>query len=110
MFCYGRSDRFNDLQNLLGNFLFAINAAKRCVKVLHRLGLSVTYETTIRALRYNGKTSHRKLLEDVRRSRFFVSFYNMNFHHNIRDQPQHNQIHQKNYTAGYVCLMVCGKE
>ena len=54
MFCYGRNDRPNALQGLLGFFLFATNTAKRCVEVLHRFGLSAAYETVIRALRGDG--------------------------------------------------------
>ena len=110
MLCYGRSDRSNALQGLLSYFLFAINTAKRCVEVLHRLGLSVAYETVIRALRDNGEASHRKLLESVRKRRFFVSIDNMNIYRNVRDLRQHNRGHQVNYTVGYVCLMDCGKE
>ena len=110
MLCYGRSDRSNALQGLVGYFLFATNTAKRCTEVLHRLGLSVAYETVIRALRDNGDASHRKLLEAIRHHRFFVCFDNMNFYRNVRDQRQHNRGHQVNYTAGYVCLMNYRKE
>ena len=86
------------------------NTAKRRVEALHRLSLSVAYETVIRALRGDGNASHRKLLEAVRQRRFFVSFDNMSFYRNVRDQRQHNRGNQVNYTAGYVCLMDCGGE
>lgn len=94
MLCYGRSDRPNALQGLLGYFLFAMNTDKRCVEVLHRLGLSVAYETVIRAPRDNGEASHKKLLETVRQCRFFVCFDNVNFYRNVRDQRQHNCGHR----------------
>ena len=94
----------------MGYFLFASNTAKRCVEVLHRLGLSVSYETVVSALRRNGETSLKNLREEIRHRRFFVSFDNMNFFRNVRDQRMHNHAHQVNYTAGFVCVMErCGE-
>lgn len=45
----------------------------------------------------------------MKQRRFFVSFDNMNFYRAVWDQCQYNHDHQVNYTAGYVCLMDCGK-
>lgn len=95
----------------MGYFLFASNTAKRCVEVLHRLGLSIAYETVISALRRNGEAAITKLHGEIRHRRSFVSFDNMNFFHNVRDQRMHNHAHQINYTVGFVCIMkFCKKQ
>ena len=83
-----------------GIFPIASNTAKRCVEVLHRLGLSVTYETVVSAPRRNGKASPKQLRKEIRHRRFFVSFDNMNFFRNVRDQRMHNHAHQVNYPRG----------
>lgn len=95
----------------MGYFLYASNTAKRCIEVLHRLGLSISYETVISALRRNGEASLKQLRKEIQHRRFFVSFDNMNFFQNVRDQRMHNHARQVNYTAGYVCIMeCCGKQ
>lgn len=90
--------------------LFATDAAKRSAGALHRLGLSIAYETVIRALRDNSNASHRKLLEAVRQRQSFVSFGNTNPYRNVGDQCQHNRRHLVSYTVGYMCLADCSKE
>ena len=95
------------LPDMRGYFLFASNTAKRCIEVLRRLSISVLYETIISALRRNGEASLKQLSEEIRHRRFFVSFDNMNFFRNVRDQRVHNHAHQVNYTAGFVCVLEC---
>lgn len=41
LLCYPKSDLSNALQGIVGYFLFDSNTAKRCIEVLHRLGLTV---------------------------------------------------------------------
>ena len=94
----------------MGYFLFASNTAKRYVEVLHRLGLSISYETVVWALRQNREVSLKQLREEILQRRFFVSFDNMNFFRNVRGQCMHNHSHQVNYTAGFVCIMKCCEE
>jgi len=90
--------------------LFASNTAKRAVEAIHRLGIRVSYETATRALHGNSDASHVKLIQLVKTSRFFITFDNMNFYQNVRDQRQHNRGHQVNYTAGCMCIMDCCNE
>lgn len=75
------------------------------LEALHRLGLSISYETVVSALRRNGEASLKQLPEETRHRRFFVSFDNMNFIRNVRDQRTHNHSHQVNYTAGFAGVM-----
>ena len=72
---YAKNDGFNALQGNMGYFLFASNTAKRCVEVLHRLGLTVTYTTVNSALKYKAKASLKKMREVVRSRRFSVAGY-----------------------------------
>jgi hypothetical protein len=74
---------------------------------MHRFGLTVSYETILKALRYNAEASRHLLRKVVKQGRFFISFDNMNFYRNVRDQRIHNRSHQVNYTAGYICVMDC---
>jgi len=90
--------------------LFPSNTAKRAVESIHRLGMTVSYETVTQALRGNSEGSHAKLIPLVNTSYFFISFDNMNLYQNIWDQHQHNRGHQVNYTAGYVYIMDCCNE
>ena len=107
LLCYATSDLSNALQGIMGYFLFASNTAKRCIEVLHRLGLTATYGTINSALRFNAEASLVKMRKVVLNRRFFVSFDNMNLHCATRDQRRHNHSHQNNYTAGCICAMEC---
>ena len=75
LLCYAKNDRPNALQGIVGYFLFASNTAKRCVEVLNRLGLTVTYKTVNSALKYNAEASLKKMREVVRSRRFSVAGY-----------------------------------
>ena len=37
--------------------------------------------------------------------RFFISYDNINFYENIRDQRLYNKVHIVNYIAGYLCFI-----
>jgi hypothetical protein len=91
----------------VGYFLFASNTAKRTVEVLHRFGLSVLYDTILKALRHNAEASQDLLRKVVKEGRFFITFDNMNFYRNVRDQRFHNWSHEVNYTVGFICVMDC---
>ena len=45
------------------------------------------------------------LAERTQKERFFISYDNLNFYKNVRDQRSYNRAHQVNYTAGYVLFM-----
>lgn len=47
----------------------------------------------------------RVLAERTQNERFFISYDNLNFYKNVRDQRSYNRAHQVNYTAGYVLFM-----
>lgn len=105
MLSYANSERSNVLQMVLGYYSFAQNVKKRCVEVLHRLGVLVSYETIRVILKFNASAVKTRLKELVWQDRFFLSFDNMNFYARVRDQRLHNKNRQINFTAGYICKM-----
>ena len=105
MLCYARNQQSNLLQVVLGYLAYADNVTKRMVEILHRIGLTVTYETVRRALHVNAKAVLAELKEKAWERRFFLSYNNMNFYEHRRDQRLANKGHQVPYTAGYVCFM-----
>ena len=108
MLSYARNQRSNVYQMVKGYFTFVYNVAKRCIDVLHFMGLCVSYKTIRVALKDNAKEVELKIQDMVWHNRFFISFDNMNFYEHTRDQRLHNKGHQLNYTAGYICLMDTG--
>ena len=71
-YCHASPGQFNGIlaktktQGIVGYFLFALNTAKRCVEVLHCLGLSISYETVISALWQDGEALLKQLREEIR--------------------------------------------
>ena len=105
MLSYARNMRSNILQIAMGYFAFANNSTKQMIEILHCLGMQVTYETIWQILQENADKTSALLQEKAWSRRSFVSFDNMNFQQNRRDQRMHNKAKQRAYTAGYVCFM-----
>ncbi|MCJ1342648.1 hypothetical protein MMC31_000835 [Peltigera leucophlebia] len=102
---YTYNKNINLLQVVNRYFGFAQNVPKRCIEVLHQMGVMVSGETICRSLQYNA-TAIVELLKDlVANEAFFVLYDNMNFYEKVREQRMYNQNHQVNYTAGYICFM-----
>ena len=55
--------------------------------------------------RATAKEAMKVLAERTQKQRFFISYDNLNFYKQVRDQRSHNRAHQVNYTAGYVLFM-----
>jgi hypothetical protein len=106
MLCYARNRSSNALQGIMGHFLFAMNTARSCMEVLHRLGLSVPYETVTATLKANSVAAQEQLRLQVSRRRFLISFNNYHKRQNARDIG-HERGHEVTHSAGYVCLMKC---
>ena len=101
--CYAKSERVNQFQGHIGYFLYASKTPKRVIEPLHRLGLSVRYESIINATRAMATSASRKL----RTWKFqvpapFAVFDNLNYYFRVRDQGLHNQSEMLNYTVCYV--------
>ena len=105
MLCYGCNKRSNLLQTIIRYFAFANNVPKRCMEVLHQMGLFTSYEQILRTLRANKVAVETSLAEKVAKDCFFISYDNMNFYEHARDQRIINRGEIVNYTAGYVCFI-----
>lgn len=90
------------------NPIYADKVTKRMAEILHRMGLTITYEMVRKTLQVNAKAVLAELREKAWEERFFLSYETMNFHEHRRDQRRANKGHQVAYTvhtAGYVCFM-----
>lgn len=90
---------------IMGYFLFASNVPKRYVESLHQMGIIVSSETIWQVLNTNAVAILKNLQNCVQSKRFFISYDNMNFYKNVRDQRLHNCVRLLFYTAEYVCFM-----
>lgn len=105
MLCYARSERSNLVQRVNSQFAFANNVPKQFVESFHQMGILVSYESIRCGLQTNAKTIMDIIVDKTRSSRFFISYDNMNFYENARDQRIFNRSSLVNYTAGYICFM-----
>ena len=69
------------------------------------MGIIVSYESIWRGLQVNAAAVMKEIVEKTRFNRFFISYNNMDFYKNVRDQQLHNRSAIVNYTAGYICFM-----
>ena len=92
-------------QRVIGHYAFSANMPKRSVESFHQMGIIVSYESIRRGLQVNAAAVMEEIVEKTRFHRFFISYDNMDFYENVRDQRLHNQSAIVNYTSGYICFM-----
>lgn len=85
--------------------LTASNAGKHVIEVLHRLGISITYESVNGALRANAVAMRNMVRKKAATQPFFVSFDNMVFYQRVKTHNMGNRQHQCHYTAGYISFL-----
>ena len=103
--CYAKSSSANLYQIVLGYYLVSANTPKRVFEVLHLLGVSVSYNSVVRTM----KTIAKKALQNLQtlpseQPQFWISFNNMDFHAQVRDQRLDHQGSLMHYCAGYVAI------
>jgi hypothetical protein len=100
---YTRSQKSNMLQGQIGYFLVASKTPKPVIEVLHRLGVSVTYETVLKKFKKIAEIAAVDLrIWAALMLAFFISFDNANFYARVRDQRENHQAEMINYTVGWV--------
>ncbi len=102
---YGWNKRSNIFQRVIGHYTFSDNISKRSVESFHQIGIIVAYESIWRGLQVNATAVMEEIVEKTRFHCFFISYDNMDFYENVRDQQLHNRSAIVNYTAGYICFM-----
>lgn len=90
-------------------FDFANNVPKRFIELFHQMGILILYESLRRGLQSNAKGIMEAIFEKTQNRRFIISYNNMNFYENIRNQQIFNCNALVNYTAGYICFMKTAK-
>ena len=84
---YMRSRKCNAMQMEVGYFLYAQGARKRCIDTLNHLGISVSYQTVLRAITAISNKSQAELKVFIRDyPSAWPSVDNMNFYARVRDQ------------------------
>lgn len=86
-------------------FAFANNIPKQFVQSFHQISIFVSYESLCCGLQANAKTVIEAILEKTQNRQFFISYNNMNFYKNVRDQQIFNCSALINYTARCICFM-----
>lgn len=102
---YGRSQRANSLAGMVGYYLSACNTGKRAIANLNALGVCVSYESVIVALRSTAVSVREMVRKMCTTTPFFISFDNMVFYQRVKTATMQNRAHIRNYTAGYVCFL-----
>ncbi len=105
MLCYTQSKRSNIVQRVNTQFAFANNVPKQFVESFHQMSLLVSYKSLRRSLQANAKAVMEEILEKTQTRQFFISYDNMNFYENVRDQRIYNCSSLISYTTGYICFM-----
>ena len=86
LFSYSCSKRTNIFQIMNGHFLFANHVPKQVIESVHQLSIVVSNETIQRALQVNVWAILIILEERLKSQLFFISYDNMNFCKNVRNQ------------------------
>ncbi len=105
LLCYGRNERSNMFQRVIGHYAFSGNISKRSVESFHQMGIIVSYESIWRGLQVNAAAVMEEIVEKTRFHHFFILYDNMDFYENVQDQRLHNRGVIVNYTARYICFM-----
>lgn len=101
MLCYARNQQSNILQMITGYYAYADNTTKRMVEVLHRMGLTVVYNTVRLAINANAEAIRGKIKQMAWEQRFFVSYDNLIFYEHRPDQRMTNKGHCHEKTGSF---------
>jgi hypothetical protein len=103
--CYAHSNRLNGLAGQIGYYLTATRTPKRTIETLHKLGLSLSYESLQELMRIVASNQLRELKAWAKESpALFVFADNMNFFLRSKQTRLDNPSVLMNYTAAYVGL------
>ncbi len=69
------------------------------------MSIIVSYESIWHGLQVNAAAVIEEIVEKTRFHRFFISYDNMNFYENVRDQQLYNRSVIVNYIARYICFI-----
>ena len=97
------NQKFNAIQSHVGMFLFGSKASKRVINVMNRLGIAPNYQTIISSLKIKAATMAERLRSICKDNQaIWVSYDNMTYSANVRDQTLFNKATYVTATAGYV--------
>ena len=103
--CHIRTRRANLLQGHIGYFLVSTGTRKRCIEALHRLGLTVAFESLNKLQRSIADAARATYKSKSLQMPWIVSYDNMNYYANVKTLLLHKKPHMQNDTAAYVYFL-----
>jgi len=102
---HSRNDHTNNIQSLIGLYLYSLNTPKRAIMSLNKLGICVSDSTIARNLEAAARAARIRLKGIARKGKAFISvFDNLTFMAKVRDTRLDNQSEFMTWTAGYVLI------
>lgn len=105
MLWYVQNECSNIIQKVNTQFAFANNVSKRFVESFHHISTLVSYESLRYGLQANAKVIMEAIMEKTKNCQFFISYDNINFYENVRNQRIFNCNALVNYIVGYICFI-----
>lgn len=98
---YGRSNRLNAFQSIIGYYLHAEGAHRGCIETLHSMGISVSYSFIRRAEIANAEASMRVVLQRINQNKepFLISWDNVNRMIRVMLERVHSKPYMENWTT-----------
>ena len=101
-----RNPKNNFIQTIISMYMYGSKVPKRVMNMLAKTGIATSHQTTLNTV----KDASSKARENMKalvasRKAFQVSFDNVNFLRNVRDQRILNQKSMANLTAGFVVFL-----
>lgn len=105
MLCYACSKQLYLFQAAIDYLLFMYNVFKQYIKIFYQLGIIVIYKSIRQSLNSNAFIVKKAFLNKTSKKRFFISYDNINFYKEAKDQKLHNKATFISYIANYVYFM-----
>ncbi len=86
LLCYGQNEHSSMFQRAISYYVFSGNLSKRAVESFHQMGIIVLYESIRHGLHVKLIAVIEEIVEKTRFHSFFISYDNIDFYDNVRDQ------------------------
>ena len=92
-FVHSRNDHTNNIQSLIGLYLYSLNTSKRAIMSLNNLGICVSYSTISYNLEAAADVARHRLKRIAQRGKAFIPvFNNLTFMAKVHDTHLNNQL------------------
>jgi hypothetical protein len=105
LLCYARTKNANLIPGQMGYFLVATGTGKRTIDVLHRVGVSICYESILRVQKAIANGARLEYSEKAKRLPCILSYDNMNYMASVKTLLLHKKGHLQSDTAAYIYFL-----